>query len=154
LEALVPVADVPSIKVGQPARFRVDGFGDREFTGNVERINPQTQQGTRSLTVYVSVANTDGSLKGGMFADGELVLKQTAPLMAVPNVAIRSDAEGRYVLSVKQDVVTRTPVVPGDAYPDSEMTVIDKGIADADQVIVAPSSTLKPGAKIKFATAT
>jgi RND family efflux transporter MFP subunit len=79
LEALVPVADVPAINVGQAARFTVDGFGDREFTGKVERISPQAQPGTRSLTIYVTVANTDGTLKGGMFADGALLIEQTQP---------------------------------------------------------------------------
>jgi RND family efflux transporter MFP subunit len=153
LEALVPVAEVPAIKLGQVARFTVDGFGAREFTGHVERINPQTQPGTRSLTVYVTVANADGALKGGMFADGQLVLLQTESLVAVPNVAIRTDVEGRYVLSVKNDVVTRTPVVPGDAYPDSEVTVIESGLAESDVVVIAPASTLKPGTHVKLSVA-
>lgn len=153
LEALVPVAEVPSIKVGQAARFKVDGFGAREFTGQVERINPQTQPGTRSLTVYVSVANADGALKGGMFADGQLVLEQTAALVAVPNVAIRTDNEGKYVLSVKNEVVTRTPIVPGEAFPDADVTVIDSGLLESDLVVIAPASTLKPGTRVKVAAA-
>jgi RND family efflux transporter MFP subunit len=154
LEALVPVAEVPSIRVGQAAHFKVDGFGDREFTGQVERINPQTQQGTRSLTVYVTVENTDGSLKGGMFADGELVLQQSQPLMAVPKTAVRSDAQGKYVLAVKNDTVVRAPVEAGVEYAESELAVIEKGLADSDLVIVAPASTLKPGVRVKLAAAT
>lgn len=151
LEALVPVADVPSIKVGQAARFKVDGFGDREFTGHVERINPQTQQGTRSLTVYLTVANADGALKGGMFADGDLLLQQTSPLIAIPSVAIRNDDQGAYVLALKEGVIARTPVTPGVSYPDAQLTVIDGGLEQSAQVIVAPASTLKPGARAKVA---
>jgi membrane fusion protein (multidrug efflux system) len=150
LEALVPVADVPSIKVGQTARFKVDGFGDREFTGQVERINPQTQQGTRSLTIYVTVANSDGALKGGMFAEGDLVLQETAPLLAIPNAAVRQDNEGQYVLAVQNEVIARAPVVARAPYADSQMTVIEQGLNDSDQVIVAPASTLKPGARVKL----
>jgi RND family efflux transporter MFP subunit len=153
LEALVPVADVPSIKVGQSARFKVDGFGAREFTGEVERINPQTQAGTRSITIYVTVANTDGALRGGMFAEGDLVLQHTVPVLAVPNAAVRQDNNGAYVLSVQNDVITRAPVVAGTVFPDTGLTVIEKGLMDSDRVIVAPASTLKPGTQVKFAAA-
>ena len=149
LEALVPVADVPSIEVGQAARFTVDGFGVREFTGRVERINPQTQTGTRSLAVYVTVPNSDSALKGGMFAEGDLVLQRTAPLIAVPSVAVRGDEQGSYVLALKDGVIARTPITPGASYPDSQLTVIEAGLEQAIEVIVAPATTLKPGARAK-----
>jgi len=149
LEALVPVADVPAIKVGQAAHFTVDGFGEREFTGQVARINPQTEQGTRSLTVYLTVANLDGVLKGGMFADGELMLEQTQPLLAVPNAAIRTDAEGTYVLSLQDGIVARTTVDAGAVFPASGVTVVEQGIDEGMRVIVAPATALKAGAKAK-----
>jgi len=151
LEALVPVADIPAVRVGVAARFHVDGFGERQFAGRVERISPQTEQGTRSLTVYVSVDNADSTLKGGMFADGQLVLAQTAPVLAVPSSAIHKDQEGAYVLSVKEGSVVRLPVVTGAEYGDSGMTVVDEGVAEATHVIVAPATTLKPGARAKLA---
>jgi RND family efflux transporter MFP subunit len=149
LEALVPVADVPAIKTGQAARFTVDGFGEREFTGQVVRINPQTEQGTRSLTVYLTVANLDGALKGGMFAEGELLLEQTQPLLALPNAAIRSDADGTYVLSLHDGIVARTTVRPGPVFAAAGVTVVEQGIGAGTQIIVSPAATLKPGAKAK-----
>jgi membrane fusion protein (multidrug efflux system) len=149
LEALVPVADVPTIEVGQVARFTVDGFPQREFTGQVERINPQTEQGTRSLTVYLTVANTDGVLKGGMFADGDLMLEQTQPKLALPSGAIHTDAEGAYVLALKAGVVERATVNPGQVFAASGVTVVEQGIDEGMQVIVAPATTLKAGAKAK-----
>jgi len=151
LEALVPVADVPSVQVGQAARFTVDGFGERQFTGTVERINPQAQSGTRSLAVYLTVANADSSLKGGMFAEGDLLLQRTSPVIAVPSVAVHNDEEGSYVLSLKEGVVARTPVKLGANFAESQLTVIDNGLEDAMQIIVAPASTLKPGARAKLA---
>jgi hypothetical protein len=89
-----------------------------------------------------------------MFADGELVLQQSQPLMAVPKTAVRSDAQGKYVLAVKNDTVVRAPVEAGVEYAESELAVIEKGLADSDLVIVAPASTLKPGVRVKLAAAT
>jgi RND family efflux transporter MFP subunit len=152
LEALVPVADVPAINVGQAVRFTVDGFGDREFTGKVERISPQAQPGTRSLTIYVTVTNTDGTLKGGMFADGALLIEQTQPLVAVPTGAIRNDTGGRYVLVLQGGVITRAPVVVGATFEASGLTVIDSGLTETTQVIVANAATIKHGVRAKLAT--
>jgi RND family efflux transporter MFP subunit len=152
LEALVPVADVPAIEVGQAAHFTVDGFGAREFTGQVERISPQAQPGTRSLTIYVTVTNTDGTLKGGMFADGELLIEQTQPLVAVPSTAIRSDNEGQYVYALEAGVVTRTPVIVGATFEASGLTVIESGLTETVQVIVANVATIKHGSKAKLST--
>jgi membrane fusion protein, multidrug efflux system len=149
LEALVPVADVPTIKVGQAARFTVDGFAQREFTGQVERINPQTEQGTRSLTVYITVVNSDGVLKGGMFADGQLMLEQTQPVLALPSAAIRADAQGAYVLSLHDGVVARTAINAGAVFAASGNTVVEQGISEGMQVIVAPTTALKAGTKAK-----
>src|SRR5262249_46937886 len=72
IEAPAPASEVPSVRVGHAATFRVDGFGDRTFDGKVERINPMTEAGSRSITLYISVANRDGALRGGMFAKGQI----------------------------------------------------------------------------------
>jgi len=150
LEALVPVADVPAVRVGQTARFTVDGFGAREFTGRVERINPQAAAGARSLAVYITVANSDNALKGGMFAQGELVLQQTAPIVAVPNAAIRENGQQRYVLVLVDGKIAKQDVLVGDAFDSSGLTVIREGLSTAAQVIVAPVTSLKPGMRAKL----
>jgi biotin carboxyl carrier protein len=43
VQALVPAVDVPELRVGMPVEFVVDGFGDRRFTGRIERINPSAE---------------------------------------------------------------------------------------------------------------
>lgn len=151
LEALVPVADVPAIKVGQAARFTVDGFANREFSGQVERISPQAQPGSRSLIVYLSVVNSDGALKGGMFADGELALETSEPLITLPSHAVHSDAQGHFVLVLREGVVTRTAIVAGAALADTGVVVIKSGIVNAMQVVIANTATIKHGVRANLA---
>ena len=38
LEAAVPPAAIGQVKIGQTMNFRVEGFGEREFAGHIERI--------------------------------------------------------------------------------------------------------------------
>src|SRR4029078_3914575 len=40
LQAMVPAVDVPEIAIGMPVQLAIDGFGERRFSGRVERINP------------------------------------------------------------------------------------------------------------------
>ena len=60
------------------ARFKVGGFGAREFDGEVQRINPITADGSRAITIYIAVPNPNSALKGGMFAQGALTLDNVA----------------------------------------------------------------------------
>ena len=55
LQAAVPAVDVPELSLGKPVELVIDGFGERRFKGRVERINPATEPGTRSILVYVGI---------------------------------------------------------------------------------------------------
>jgi len=61
IEAPAPASEIPAIRIGRPRRSGWDGFGERAFTGRLERINPTTEPGSRSITLYLSVDNRDGS---------------------------------------------------------------------------------------------
>ena len=39
---MVPANDIPELVVGMKVDLAIDGFGDRRFTGTIERINPTT----------------------------------------------------------------------------------------------------------------
>ena len=40
LQAVVPAVDVPELAIGMPVDLAIDGFGERRFSGRIERINP------------------------------------------------------------------------------------------------------------------
>jgi membrane fusion protein (multidrug efflux system) len=124
----------------------VDGFGDRAFEGRVERINPVTEQGSRSITLYLSVANTDGALKGGMFAKGSLVLERSASAPVIPTSAVREDAGQTYVYTLEKGKIERRPVQLGLRDEQSGFVELRSGITPGTQVISARMTGLKPGA--------
>ena len=74
LQAMVPANDIPELNVGMKATLAIDGFGERRFTGTIDRINPTTEAGTRAILVFVHVPNPDGALRGGMFVTGRVTL--------------------------------------------------------------------------------
>ena len=146
IEAPAPASEIPAVRVGQPASFRVDGFGDRVFDGRVERISPVTEQGSRSITMYISVANRDGVLRGGMFAKGQIVLDKTAPAAVVPASAIRDESGQSYVYTIEDGKIGKRAVKVGLTEPQQGLVEVKSGLESGLQVVSARVTGLKPGA--------
>ena len=148
LEAAVPAADIPAVEIGQPARFKVGGFGAREFAGEVQRINPITADGSRAITIYIAVANPTRALKGGMFAQGALTLEKSEPVLAVPQRAVHEEAGASYVYTLREDKIARTSVKVGATSPGSTFVEIRDGLAEGDRVIVTEISAAQVGQRV------
>lgn len=146
LEAAVPATEIPSVRVGQKVRFRVSGFGDRQFEGEVQRINPLTAVGSRAIPVYIAVPNPDSALRGGMFAQGELQLDSSQPVLAVVQRAVREEAGASYVYTLRDDKVVRTPVTLGPRNKGEAFVEVRSGLSAGDRVIVADIGNDKAGA--------
>lgn len=145
IEALVPSSEVPAIRAGQAATFRVDGFGDRVFGGRLERINPTTEPGSRAITVYLSVGNQDGVLRGGMFAKGAVVLDKSAPAPVIPASAVREEAGQAYVFTIEQGKVARRPVQLGLREEQTGLVEVTSGLEQGASVVRASTIGLKAG---------
>jgi RND family efflux transporter MFP subunit len=150
LDAQVPASDIPRVQVGQQVRFRVDGFDKRSFEGTVARINPATEAGSRSMLVYISVANDDGSLRAGMFAKGEITTDKSASRPIVPLAALRKEGEREVVYRIDGGKVISQPVQLGMRSEDEGMAEITSGV-DAGAVLLAvPLDGVKPGSAVRL----
>jgi membrane fusion protein (multidrug efflux system) len=148
LEAAVPAADIPAVEIGQPVRFKVGGFGTREFAGEVQRINPITADGSRAITLYIAVPNPERTLKGGMFAQGALTLEKSNPVLAVPQRAVHEEAGAAYVYTLRDDKIARTSVKVGAAAPGSTFVEVREGLAEGDRVIVTEITAAQVGQRV------
>lgn len=145
LEAAIPAADIPAVKVGQSARFKVNGFTERQFEGTVQRINPATSENSRSIMVYIAVPNPDRALKGGMFAQGQLLLGTGQPTLAVPRTAVRAESGVSVVYTLDKGKIGRRQVTTGAVNEDSGYIEISNGLQAGEQVIIADIGDRKAG---------
>ena len=154
IEVLAPAAEIPGIRIGQAATFRVDGFGDRVFDGRLERINPTTEPGSRAITVYLSVGNRDGLLKGGMFAKGSLILDKGEPAPTIPASALQEEAGQAFVYTVEQGKIGRRAVKIGLREEQTGLVEVVNGLEKGVAVVAARTIGLKAGmaATVKEAT--
>ena len=146
VQAMVPAIDVPELKLGMPVEFAVDGFGERRFTGRVERINPSTEPGTRALIVYVGLPNSDAALRSGMFATGRIALASSAPVPTLPATAVRMEAGQSYVWVIDNGKLSRRVVSLGRRDDANGIVEVKSTLAPGLPVLAARFDNLKDGA--------
>ncbi len=149
LEAAVPASEIGRVKVGQPVALRVDGFGAREFAGHIERINPSTIAGSRSINVYAVIENPEGTLRGGLFAQGGLTLERVDGALVVPAAALREELGERFVYLLADGVVRKRQVKTGTADSAGRVQVL-AGLAPGDRVVTRDLGTLREGAPARL----
>jgi membrane fusion protein, multidrug efflux system len=146
LAALVPSSDVPEIRIGMPVELAVDGFGDRRFSGRIERINPATEPGTRAIHVYVGLANHDATLKSGMFATGRIALASSAPAPTLPLAALRTEAGQSFVWAIDGGKLVRRLVSVGRRDEEAGRVELKTPLPPNLPVLAARFDNLKEGA--------
>lgn len=151
LEAAVPAQEIPAVRIGQKARFKVGGFGDRVFEGAVQRINPVTVNGSRAITLYIAVDNQDRLLKGGMFAQGELVIEAGSPVLAIPRSAVREESGVPIVYTLEDGTIGRRQVRVAPSVEGSEFVEVREGLAAGERVIVVDIGDRRPGSSATLA---
>lgn len=144
LEASVPASTISQIRVGQPVTFHVDGFGERSFVGKIDRINPSTSAGSRSITVYALIANEDGLLRGGLFAQGELILERMEKVLVVPVSAVREEIGQTFVYVIENGHLRRRPVKIG-ATDGKGIEQVLEGLAAGDRIVTSNLGQLLDG---------
>lgn len=144
LEASVPPASIGQVKVGQPMNFRVEGFGERDFAGRIERINPSATAGSRSISVYAVIDNRDGLLRGGMFAQGALTLSRVEGALVVPASAVREEIGQTFVYAIQDGQVKRRNVKLGPPDAAGRVQVLG-GLAAGERIVRANLGSLREG---------
>ncbi|MGD2029307.1 MAG: efflux RND transporter periplasmic adaptor subunit [Desulfobacterales bacterium] len=87
----VDEADVGQVKEGQEATFTVDAYPDRIFSARITEVRyaPQTEEGVVTYETLLSADNSDLSLRPGMTATADIIVKKVENATLVPNVALR-----------------------------------------------------------------
>jgi len=150
VEAGVPAGDIPSVSVGQAVAFRVEGFGDRAFNGRIARIAPQAAAGSRSIMVYIDLPNTDGALKGGMFAKGLLTLSRSQSVLAVPITTLREERGETVVYAVIDGRLDRVAVQVGARNEEQAWAEVAGALKAGTPVIRTNLGALVPGVKVRM----
>ena len=109
----VPERFAVQLQPGQRVNVSINAFPGESFQGEVYAINPRIDETTRSFLLRARIANPDGRLRPGMFADAELVLAVRSDALWVPEEAIVPVGEQQFVYRVVNGKASLTPVQLG-----------------------------------------
>jgi RND family efflux transporter MFP subunit len=150
LGAAVPAVEISKLSVGQQVAFRIDGFGERAFGGRIERINPATVSGSRSVNVYAVIDNPEGVLRGGLFAQGAVSLGRVERALVVPASAVREEIGQTFVYAIEDGLVKRKNVAVGAADASGRVQVL-QGLAAGERIVRVNLGALRDGVSARLA---
>lgn len=153
---------VPLLKLGQRVQLRVAAYPSERFEGVITALNPKVETTTRNVQVRAELANSDGRLLPGMFADLQVLLPTKTAQVVVPETAITYTLYGNSVLLVTEGtppegvssdepylVVERRFVTTGERRDG--LTVVLEGLEGGEQVITAGQLKLDSGTHVAIA---
>ena len=103
VETDIDEADIGQVTRGQPARFTVDSFPGRTFSGRVTQVRkqPQEVQNVVTYTVVLNADNSDLRLLPGMTAAVVIKVSDRTGVLKIPNAALRFTPPGMKVSPVQ-----------------------------------------------------
>ena len=164
LVAEVDEANVGALRLGQPARVRVQAFWDEMFSGTVESIALTHRFSSTGIKYYRTRILLDGDVKKlytGLTGAVEIETNRHTDVIKVPSQAVIGYAVDDLPATIRDDnprvdirkmevpVVFRfsdgkAVVTPVDIGPsDLTHTLIRDGLSDGDHIIVGPYKVLE-----------
>ena len=147
IQADLPAASLARLRVGMPATLRVTGF-DQPFQATLTQISGSVQQDGRTLRVRLLLANPDGRLKSGLFAEGEILSDGETRQAALPAAIITAVGRDADVFEAVQGVARRKRILVGreqDGWRPVE------GIAPGAQVVAQGRNLVVDGTLLQSA---
>jgi membrane fusion protein, heavy metal efflux system len=137
--------DMPRLKTGAVVHASVNAFPTKEFRGKISYIGDVVDQNTRTVKARVSIDNSSGFLKPGMFATVSVIYEKDAQadkVIAVPEEAVLIDGPDRYVfVRIGEGRFKRRDVVTGR--PIGKKIEVSEGLKEGDVVVIKGTFPLK-----------
>jgi membrane fusion protein, heavy metal efflux system len=139
VELAVPVADLASVRVGQPVLLK--GVDGRKFEGVVRVIHSVITPDTRTGHVVALFKNPDYALRPGSLLNGEITVEQSPAKVLVPRAAVQLVHNEPTVFVRVKEGFDKRAVELGDG--DEKSVEIVKGLSAGEPIAVENSFVLK-----------
>ncbi|MDX1530932.1 MAG: efflux RND transporter periplasmic adaptor subunit, partial [Rhodothermales bacterium] len=147
LEFSVPERYAGRVALGDEVRFTTAG-SPGAFRGEVYAVEPRVDLDTRTLLIRARVANPEGVLLPGAFADIELIVDEIPGALPVPALAVVSDMGGKRVWVVEDGKASQRTVETG--IRTEEAVQITDGLVPGDTVLTGGLQAIRPGQPVRI----
>ena len=131
-----------------PVEVSLQDGANRTATGSLAVIDNTVDAATGTIHLKATFENRDAMLWPGQFVNVALTLDTVRNATVVPTVAVQEGQQGQVVFVVKPgNMVEIRPVTAGVSM--GNQTVIEKGLAPGETVVVDGQMALFPGAMVR-----
>ncbi|KAB2970671.1 efflux RND transporter periplasmic adaptor subunit [Zoogloea sp.] len=142
--------DIGQIRVGAPARMRINAYPGKVFEGRISYVYPTLNPETRTVPVRVDLPNPGQLLKPSMFAQLELPVGGGRPVLVVPDSALIDSGTRQIVLvALGEGRFEPREVKPGGRSA-SHVEILD-GLKAGEQVVVSANFLIDAESNLKAA---
>ena len=144
--------DIGRIKEKDPVSIRFKAYPDRSFDGIVHHIHPELDPATRTGTVKVLLANPQGLIRTGMYAEVDIATSAglDTDKLSVPLSAIIDSGEGQMVIvDLGDGRFAPRPVKIGVRAAD--YVEILEGLAEGDKIVTRANFLIDAESNLKAA---
>lgn len=143
----VPERFAQLLRPGQRVTFGVAAIAGRQFTGEVDFVDPVVQLPGRTILVKARVPNGQRLLQAGMFIEARLVTAVRPNAVVVPEEAVVPAEGSNAVWAVVDGKADRRLVTLGVRTPG--FVEVTSGVKAGEQVAVGGLELLAPGAPVR-----
>lgn len=147
----IPERELTRVQLGQKGRLRVAPYPERAFEGQVDLINPEVDEATRTVAVRLIAPNPNGLLKPGMFSHVELIVAMRSDSVVIPESALVPSLDQFTVFSVENGIARTRSVKLGMRLPGK--VEVREGLSAQDQIVTSGTQKLVEGMKVVAAKA-
>ena len=152
LAGSVGTHEVSQLAPGMPVRVSVEGVADA-VTGQLARIAPAAEPGTRSIGVTIELANPKEALRAGQYALASVQLTDATQRLTLPLTAVGKTAGQDHVWVLEAGTLARRAVTLGRRDERQGRVEVLQGVSAGSQVLAARFDSLREGAKAVIAVA-
>jgi multidrug efflux pump subunit AcrA (membrane-fusion protein) len=142
VQAEIKERDIGAVRTGQEVSFSVLAYHGDTFHGKIALVGNRVETESRTLEVRVEVANPDGRLKPGMFADVEIATTALQDVLVISDQAIQSMDNEPVVFVATSDQRFEKRVIKVGLEQHGRVQVLD-GLKEGDRVVTEGSFILK-----------
>jgi RND family efflux transporter MFP subunit len=125
----------------------VPGLG--QLSGGIASISPTVDPASRTFTVEVRLANREGRLKPGMYADVEFALERRPAALLAPATALveRNGRTGMFIVEPGSNPVARFREIAAGIRTQEAVEIV-RGVDGGERIVVEGNAFLEDGQRV------
>ncbi len=120
--------------------------------GTLLLIDNEIDQTTSTIRLKAEFPNTDDRLWPGEFVNVRIQVDTRSNAVTVPPAAVQRGPQGPYTWVVSASQAVEQRPIEATMVNDGELTIVNKGVAAGDQVVVNGQSRLQVGTRVEAST--